>query len=50
MLDTFIFGLLASSSLLIGGAIGIWAPISKRTLGIIMAFGAGVLISAVSTN
>lgn len=48
MLDTFIYGLLASSSLIIGGAIGIWAPIGKRTLGIIMAFGAGVLISAVS--
>jgi ZIP family zinc transporter len=48
VLDAFIFGLLASSSLLIGGAIGIWTPISTRVLGIIMAFGAGVLISAVS--
>jgi ZIP family zinc transporter len=28
--------------------IGIWLPVGKRTLGIIMAFGAGVLISAVS--
>lgn len=48
MLDTFFYGLLASSSLVIGGLIGIWLPIGKRTLGIIMAFGAGVLISAVS--
>ena len=48
MLDTFFYGLLASSSLIIGGLIGIWLPIGKRTLGIIMAFGAGVLISAVS--
>ena len=48
MLETFIFGLIASSSLLIGGIIGIWMPIGKRMLGIVMAFGAGVLISAVS--
>jgi len=48
MLSTFFYGLLASSSLVIGGLIGIWLPIGKRTLGIIMAFGAGVLISAVS--
>jgi ZIP family zinc transporter len=48
MLDTFFFGLLASSSLVTGGLIGIWLPVGKRTLGIIMAFGAGVLISAVS--
>ena len=48
MLDTFFYGLLASSSLVIGGLIGIWFPIGKRTLGVVMAFGAGVLISAVS--
>ena len=48
MLDTFFYGLLASSSLVIGGLIGIWLPVGKRMLGIIMAFGAGVLISAVS--
>jgi ZIP family zinc transporter len=48
MLNTFFYGLLATSSLVIGGLIGIWFPIGKRTLGIIMAFGAGVLISAVS--
>lgn len=48
MLNAFLFGLLATSSLIIGGVIGIWFPISKRVLGIIMAFGAGVLISAVA--
>ncbi len=48
MLNTFLFGLLASSSLVIGGLIGLWFPIAKHTLGMIMAFGAGVLISAVS--
>ena len=48
MLDTFFYGLLASSSLVIGGLIGIWFPIGKRTLGVVMAFGAGVLISAIS--
>ena len=44
MLDTFFYGLLASSSLVTGRLIGIWHPTAKRTLGIIMAFGAGVLI------
>ena len=48
MSNTLFFGLLASSSLLFGGLIGIWLPLRKRTLGIIMAFGAGVLISAIS--
>lgn len=48
MLDAFIFGLLATSSLVIGGLLGIWFKIGKRTLGAIMAFGAGVLISAVA--
>jgi ZIP family zinc transporter len=38
----------AASSLLVGGFIGCWINISNRALGLVMAFGAGVLISAVA--
>ena len=48
MSTAFIWGLIASSSLVLGGLIGSWLTLSKRTLGVIMAFGAGVLISAVA--
>jgi len=48
MLDAFLFGLLATSSLILGGIIATRFTLPKRTLGIIMAFGAGTLISAVS--
>jgi ZIP family zinc transporter len=42
------WGLLAGSSLLLGGALALMLPIAERTLGLIMAFGSGVLISAVA--
>jgi ZIP family zinc transporter len=48
MLNSFFWGLLATSSLIVGGLIAIRFSLSKRTLGIIMAFGAGTLISAIS--
>ncbi len=48
MLDAFLWGILATSSLVVGGLIGCFIPIGKRTLGLVMAFGAGVLISAVA--
>ena len=48
MLDAFLWGLLATSSLVLGGLIGSFVSIGRRTLGLTMAFGAGVLISAVS--
>jgi ZIP family zinc transporter len=48
MLNAFFIGLIATSSLVIGGIIASRFSLSKRTLGIIMAFGAGTLISAVS--
>ncbi len=48
MLNALLFGLLATSSLLVGGIIASRFTLKKRTLGIIMAFGAGTLISAVS--
>ncbi len=48
MLDAFLWGLLATSSLVLGGLIGSGLELGRRTLGAIMAFGAGVLISAVA--
>jgi ZIP family zinc transporter len=42
------WGLFAGSSLIVGGAIALLVPIRERPLGLIMAFGAGVLISAVA--
>jgi ZIP family zinc transporter len=46
--NAFLWGLLATSSLILGGIIATRLSISKKVLGIIMAFGAGTLISAVS--
>lgn len=48
MLDAFLWGLLATSSLIIGGIIASRFSLKEKTIGIIMAFGAGTLISAVS--
>jgi zinc transporter, ZIP family len=48
MWNAFYWGLLATSSLIVGGIIASRFSLSNRTLGIIMAFGAGTLISAIS--
>jgi zinc transporter, ZIP family len=48
MLSAFFWGLIATSSLVLGGLLASWVAFSKRTLGIVMAFGAGALISAVA--
>jgi ZIP family zinc transporter len=48
MLNAFLWGLLATSSLIIGGLIASRFSLSKKTIGIIMGFGAGTLISAIS--
>jgi zinc transporter, ZIP family len=44
----FGWGLLAASSLVVGAALALWIRIGVRTIGLIMGFGAGVLISAVA--
>jgi ZIP family zinc transporter len=44
----FLWGVVASSSLLIGALLVMWRPLPQRVLGLVMAFGAGVLISAVA--
>lgn len=48
MLGAFLWGLLATSSLILGGLVACQFWLGKRTIGVIMAFGAGTLISAVS--
>jgi zinc transporter, ZIP family len=48
MINAFLWGLLATSSLILGGIIASRFNLGKKTLGIIMAFGAGTLISAIS--
>ena len=42
------WGLLAGSALLIGAAVGFFARVPRKIIASIMAFGAGVLLSAVS--
>jgi zinc transporter, ZIP family len=44
----FGWGLLAASSLLVGGLLALLYPVPRRVLGLVMAFGSGVLISAVA--
>ncbi len=48
MAAAFGWGLLAASSLVIGALIALRFRIGLRTIGLIMGFGAGVLISAVA--
>lgn len=48
MLNAFIWGLLATSSLIFGGLIASYFNLNKKAIGIIMGFGAGTLISAIS--
>jgi ZIP family zinc transporter len=48
VVEAFVWGLFAASSLLIGALVALGRPPRRRTLGLIMAFGAGVLLSAVA--
>jgi zinc transporter, ZIP family len=48
MRESFFWGIVAGSSLVLGGLLALHFPIGKRMLGLIMAFGSGVLISAVA--
>lgn len=42
------WGLLAGSALLLGAVVGVFIPVPQRVIASVMAFGAGVLLSAVS--
>ncbi len=44
----FAWGLLAASSLVLGALIAFFLPVNLRAIGLVMGFGAGVLISAVA--
>jgi ZIP family zinc transporter len=48
MLDAALLGLVAASSLVLGAVIAFVVPLPGRGLGLVMAFGAGVLMSAVA--
>jgi ZIP family zinc transporter len=48
MAEAFAWGIFASSSLVVGALIALTFRIGVRTLGMVMAFGSGVLISAVA--
>jgi ZIP family zinc transporter len=46
--EAFLWGAVAGSSLVFGGLVALKAPITRRQVGLIMAFGAGVLLSVVA--
>lgn len=48
MAAAFAWGFLAAASLIVGGVVALRWSIGERTLGLVMAFGSGVLISAVA--
>src|SRR5215204_1514783 len=48
VVEAFAWGSIAASSLLLGALIALRRPIALRPLGLIMAFGSGVLISSVA--
>jgi len=48
MIESFLWGIAAAASLLIGALISMRWYLPKRVVGIIMAFGVGVLISAIA--
>ena len=48
MAEAFAWGAFGGAALIVGALAGLWLPFSPRLVGIVMAFGAGVLISAVA--
>ena len=50
MLEAAFWSLVASSSLFVGAAIALRFRLSQKTIGLIMGFGAGVLIAALSVD
>ena len=50
MLEAAFWSLVASSSLFVGAAIALRFDLSQKTIGLIMGFGAGVLIAALSVD
>jgi ZIP family zinc transporter len=50
MLTATVIGLISGGAILIGALLGLWLKISHQMIAVIMAFGAGVLISALSID
>lgn len=48
MLEAAFWGFVGGAALLVGAAVGLLVPTSQRVIGLIMGFGAGVLISALA--
>lgn len=48
MLEAAFWGLVGGAALLVGAVVGVKVRASQRTIGLVMAFGAGVLISALA--
>jgi zinc transporter, ZIP family len=48
MIDALLVGMLGASTLLVGSIIALLVDVPRRALGLVMAFGAGVLLSAVA--
>src|SRR5690349_15572691 len=48
MLEALFWGFVGGAALLVGAVIGLKARTSQRVIGLVMAFGAGVLISALA--
>ncbi len=48
MLDAVLWAAIAAASLVVGALVAFIRPVSDRVLGLVLAFGAGVLISAVA--
>src|SRR4029079_6797480 len=48
MLEAGFWGVVGGAALLLGAVAGLWLPVSPRVIGLIMAFGSGVLISALA--
>lgn len=48
MIEAGFWGLVGGSALLLGAVVGVKLPGSQRTIGLVMGFGAGVLISALA--
>ncbi|QIX53143.1 zinc permease [Rhodococcus sp. DMU1] len=48
MVESLIFGIIASSALVLGALVGGWVEIPKRVLAAMLAFAAGALITALS--
>jgi len=48
VINAGLYGLIGGAALFIGARIGLYTQVSKRVVGVVMAFGSGVLISALT--